>query len=114
MQRRCYWLLSGDDGTVLVHYLAGKKAGKTHTALLAESERIEKQIWDTAREYSSPEEFNSLLYSSKNRLGYQPQLQDTCMGFDQVGSAPNQDATSVNLHSGWHDQVVMSFPISNA
>ncbi|KAL0046911.1 hypothetical protein WJX82_001490 [Trebouxia sp. C0006] len=94
LQRRCYWLLSGDDGTVLVHYLAGKKAGKTHTALLAESEPIEKQIWDTAREYSSPEEFNSLLYSSKNRLGYQPQLQDTCMGFDQgpsMTTAPDLD-----------------------
>ncbi len=87
MQRRCYWLLSGDDGTVLVHYLASKKVGKTHTALLAESETIEKQIWDTAREDSLPENLNSLLYSSKNRLAYQPQLQDTCMGFDQVGSS---------------------------
>ncbi|DBA77218.1 hypothetical protein WJX77_008852 [Trebouxia sp. C0004] len=94
LQRRCYWLLSGDDGTVLVHYLASKKIGKTHTALPAVSNNIEKQIWDTAREDSSPENLNSLLYSSKNRLGYQPQLQDTCMGFEQgpcMTTAPDLD-----------------------
>jgi len=95
-------LLSGDDGTVLVHYLASKKVGKTHTALVAESEPIEKQIWDTAREDSSPENLDSLLYSSKNRLGYQPQLQDTCMGFEQVGSSkPGCNSSKTALCLAW-------------
>lgn len=98
---------------MLVHYLASKKVAKTHISRLAELEPIEKQIWDTAREDSSPENLNSLLYSSKNRLGYQPQLQDTCMGFDQVGSSKS-GCKSVNLHAVWNDQVVMSLPISNA
>lgn len=28
LQRRCYWMLEGDDSIVLVHYLAGNAAAR--------------------------------------------------------------------------------------
>ena len=32
VQRRCYWMLDGDDSIVLVHYLAGNSAARLHAA----------------------------------------------------------------------------------
>lgn len=87
LQRRCYWLLSGDDGTVLVHYLASKKIGRAHTAPDVHPEAIDQQIWDTAREVLTPEGLDPVSHTGKDQLGYHPQLQDTCMNFEQVGSS---------------------------
>lgn len=96
LQRRCYWLLSGDDGTVLVHYLASKKIGRAHTAPDVHSEAIDQQIWDTAREVLTPEGLDPHLHTSKDQLGYHSQLQDTCMNFGQdpaMTTAPDLNHT---------------------
>ena len=101
LQRRCYWLLSGDDGTVLVHYLASKKIGRAHTAPDVHSEAIDQQIWDTAREGLTSEGLDPHLHTSKDQLGYHSQLQDTCMNFGQVGRSEtmqNVRSTSMHIH----------------
>ena len=81
LQRRCYWLLTGEDGTVLVHYLASRKLGRAHTAHLGQTREVAPHIWDTARVDSAPEAFDSLQRPGRSQL---EQLQDTCMNFDQA------------------------------
>ncbi len=90
LQRRCYWLLSGDDGTVLVHYLANKKLGRAHTGPLGQAEPSEPHMWDTAKMDSAPEGIEAFQYPTRCQLGYQAQLQDTCMNFEQVGNAVSE------------------------
>ena len=80
LQRRCYWLLDGDDGTVLVHYLASKKLGRANSDPRCQSEPILPHLWDTAR----VDDFERLAYSNKAHRTYQGGLQDTCMSFEQV------------------------------
>ena len=86
LQRRCYWLLNGDDGTVLVHYLANKKimASRAHTAPLGLSEPIASHIWDTARVDTALESQEHIPLPSRHQLGYQSHLQDTCMNFEEM------------------------------
>ena len=80
MQRRCYWLLDGDDGTVLVHYLASKKLGRANSDPRCQSEPMLPHFWDTAR----ADDYERLPYSNKAQRTYQGGLQDTCMSFEQV------------------------------
>lgn len=82
LQRRCYWLLDGDDGTVLVHYLASKKLGRANSDPRCQSEPMLSHFWDTAR----ADDYERLPYSNKAQRTYQGGLQDTCMNFEQVPS----------------------------
>lgn len=86
LQRRCYWLLDGDDGTVLVHYLASKKLGRAHSDPRYQSEPMLPNFWDTAR-VAEPDAYEPLPYSTnKLQRSYQGGLQDTCMNFEQVSA----------------------------
>lgn len=80
LQRRCYWLLDGDDGTVLVHYLASKKLGRANSDPRCQSEPMLPHFWDTAR----VEDYETSPYPHKAQRCYHGGLQDTCMHFEQV------------------------------
>ena len=80
LQRRCYWLLDGDDGTVLVHYLASKKLGRANSDPRCQSEAMLPHFWDTAR----VDDYERLAYPNKAQRSYQAGLQDTCMNYEQV------------------------------
>lgn len=82
LQRRCYWLLDADDGTVLVHYLASKRLGRANSDPRCQSDSILPNVWDTAR----VDDYDTLPHSSKVQRSYQAGLQDTCMNFEQVNS----------------------------
>ena len=80
LQRRCYWLLDADDGTVLVHYLASKRLGRANSDPRCQSDFMLPNVWDTAR----VDDYDTLPYSTKIQRSYQAGLQDTCMNFEQV------------------------------
>lgn len=80
LQRRCYWLLDGDDGTVLVHYLASKKLGRSNSDPRCQSESMLPHFWDTAR----VDDYETSPYPHKAQRCYHGGLQDTCMNFEQV------------------------------